>query len=269
VQAFNDDLPYDQFVREQIAGDLIDPPRLDPHSGANRSVVGTGFWLLGEGIHAPVDIAQDEADRIDNRVDTFGKAFLGLALGCARCHDHKFDAVSGSLDRTVGGPSVEVYLTEFQQGRGRPKPGPLDGAGRRSLYVRVRRNFLPGFLLAFDAPVPFQAMGRRNVTNVPAQSLALMNDPFVAEQAARWARKAVADSARRRRAARRPGKLDRQSGTRLPDATEVPSLLDLAAEMAATKRAYGLEADYEPTAEFPPHRSGLCGGPLQNRDSGR
>jgi len=112
-------------------------------------------------------------------------------------------------------------------------------------------------------------MGRRTVTNVPAQSLALMNDPFVAEQAARWARKAVADSARRRRAARRPGKLDRQSGTRLPDATEVPSLLDLAAETAAKKRAYGLEADYEPTAEFPSHRSGLCGGPLQNRDSGR
>jgi hypothetical protein len=103
-------------------------------------------------------------------------------------------AVSGSLDPTVGGPSVEVYLTDFQQGRGRPTPGPLDGAGRRSLYLRVRRNFLSGFLLAFDAPVPFQAMGRRTVTNVPAQSLALMNDPFVADQAARWARKAVADA---------------------------------------------------------------------------
>ena len=103
-------------------------------------------------------------------------------------------AVSGSLDRTVGGPPVEVFLTDFQQGRGRPGPGPLDGAGRRSIYVKVRRNFLSGFLLAFDAPVPFQAMGRRNVTNVPAQSLALMNDPFVAEQAARWARKAVADA---------------------------------------------------------------------------
>ena len=94
VAAFNDDLPYDQFVREQIAGDLVDKPRLDPRTGANRSVVGTGFWFLGEAIHAPVDIAQDEADRMDNCVDTFGKAFLGLALGCARCHDHKFDAIS-------------------------------------------------------------------------------------------------------------------------------------------------------------------------------
>jgi mono/diheme cytochrome c family protein len=94
VSAFNDDLPYDQFVREQVAGDLLEHPRIDAATGANLSVVGTGFWFLGEEVHAPVDIAQDEADRIDNRLDTFGKAFLGLALGCARCHDHKFDAIS-------------------------------------------------------------------------------------------------------------------------------------------------------------------------------
>jgi hypothetical protein len=93
VEAFNADLPYDRFVREQIAGDLVADPRLDD-TGANRSVVGTGFWYLGEEVHSPVDILQDEADRTDNRVDTFGKAFLGLALGCARCHDHKFDAIS-------------------------------------------------------------------------------------------------------------------------------------------------------------------------------
>jgi mono/diheme cytochrome c family protein len=94
VKAFNEDLPYDQFVREQIAGDLIERPRIDAKTGANESVVGTGFWFLGEAVHGPVDIAQDEADRMDNCVDTFGKAFLGLAMGCARCHDHKFDAIS-------------------------------------------------------------------------------------------------------------------------------------------------------------------------------
>jgi len=102
-------------------------------------------------------------------------------------------AVSGRLEPSIGGPSVEVFLTEFDEGRGRPAPGPLDGGGRRSLYTRIRRNFLPGFLVAFDLPVPFQAMGRRNVTNVPAQALALMNDPFVTEQAAVWARRTLAD----------------------------------------------------------------------------
>ena len=93
IDSLNTDLPYDQFVREQIAGDLLDTPRLNA-VGADLSVLGTGFWYLGEEIHSPVDIAQDAADRTDNRVDTFGKAFLGMALGCARCHDHKFDAIS-------------------------------------------------------------------------------------------------------------------------------------------------------------------------------
>jgi hypothetical protein len=103
IRALNADLPYDQFVREQIAGDLVDQPRIDPQTGANESVIGTGFWLLGEEVHSPVDIQQDEADRIDNRIDTFGKAFLGLALGCARCHDHKFDAISNEDYYAIAG----------------------------------------------------------------------------------------------------------------------------------------------------------------------
>ena len=105
----------------------------------------------------------------------------------------KILAVSGRLDRTVGGPPVDVSLSDFHEGRGKPASGPLDGNGRRSLYTKIRRNFLPGFLLAFDMPVPFQAMGRRNVTNVPAQALTMMNDPFVIEQAGLWAKKILAD----------------------------------------------------------------------------
>jgi hypothetical protein len=80
------------------------------------------------------------------------------------------------------------------QGRGRPgESGPVDGAGRRSIYVAVRRNFLSPMMLAFDAPIPLGTVGRRNVSNVPAQALILMNDPFVAEQARVWARKLLAD----------------------------------------------------------------------------
>ncbi|MEC9096464.1 MAG: DUF1549 domain-containing protein, partial [Planctomycetota bacterium] len=93
IRAFNADLPYDQFIREHIAGDLITEPRLN-EKGYNDSVRGTGFWWLGEAVHAPVDVRQDEADRIDNQIDVMGKAFLGMTIGCARCHDHKFDAIS-------------------------------------------------------------------------------------------------------------------------------------------------------------------------------
>ena len=86
--------------------------------------------------------------------------------------------VSGSLDRTLYGPSVPIHLTPFLDGRGRPESGPLDGAGRRSIYLAVRRNFLSPMMLAFDMPIPFTTIGRRNRSNVPAQSLLLMNDPW-------------------------------------------------------------------------------------------
>ncbi|MGH7168833.1 MAG: DUF1553 domain-containing protein, partial [Gemmataceae bacterium] len=100
-------------------------------------------------------------------------------------------SVSGRLDPHMYGPSVLVHLTAFQQGRGRPASGPLDGDGRRSLYLSVRRNFLSPFLLAFDTPSPFSAVGRRTVSNVPAQSLILLNDPFVHQQARLWAKRVL------------------------------------------------------------------------------
>ena len=104
-------------------------------------------------------------------------------------------AVSGRLDRTAFGPSVPVHLTEFMQGRGRPGvSGPLDGNGRRSIYISVRRNFLSPMMLAFDTPSPFSTVGRRTISNVPAQALILMNDPFVIEQANLWAAHLLADS---------------------------------------------------------------------------
>ena len=99
-------------------------------------------------------------------------------------------AISGRLDPALGGTPIPVHLTEFVVGRGRPdQSGPLDGAGRRSLYTAVRRNFLPTTLVTFDSPTPFSTVGRRNVTNVPAQSLALMNDPLFHQQARVWAQR--------------------------------------------------------------------------------
>jgi hypothetical protein len=103
-------------------------------------------------------------------------------------------SISGRLDRTPFGPSVPVHLTPFMQGRGRPgASGPLDGNGRRSIYIAIRRNFLSPMMLAFDTPIPFSTVGRRNVSNVPAQALILMNDPFVTEQAHVWAKRLLAD----------------------------------------------------------------------------
>jgi cytochrome c553 len=94
IRALNADLPYDQFVREHVAGDLLANPRRHPSEGFNESIIGTGFWHLGEATHSPVDIRADEAGRADNQIDVFAKAFLAQTVACARCHDHKFDAIS-------------------------------------------------------------------------------------------------------------------------------------------------------------------------------
>ncbi|MCI0703940.1 MAG: PSD1 and planctomycete cytochrome C domain-containing protein [Planctomycetia bacterium] len=102
-------------------------------------------------------------------------------------------AVSGRLDRKMEGPGVLPYLTDHQVGRGRPSTnGPLDGNGRRSIYLQVRRNFLNPMFTAFDYPTPFTTIGRRTVSNVPAQALVMLNNPFVLQQAELWAKRVLA-----------------------------------------------------------------------------
>lgn len=94
IRAYNSDLPYDQFVREALAGDLLENPRLCSVDGSNQSIIGPGFFYLTDGHHGPADIHADEARVFDTIIDTTSKAFLALTLSCCRCHDHKFDALS-------------------------------------------------------------------------------------------------------------------------------------------------------------------------------
>jgi hypothetical protein len=106
-------------------------------------------------------------------------------------------ALSGRIDPTMYGPSIPVHLTSFMEGRGRPgRSGPLDGSGRRTVYLEVRRNFLDPMLVVFDFPTLPACLGRRNVSNVPAQALTLLNDPFVLSQAKAWAGRAIKEQPR-------------------------------------------------------------------------
>ena len=80
IRAFNNDVPYDQFIREHLAGDLVPTPRLNADSGFNESILGTGFWHLGEWVHSPVDTRKDEADRFDNMIDVMSKSLLAMTV---------------------------------------------------------------------------------------------------------------------------------------------------------------------------------------------
>ena len=93
IGAWNADKPFDRFVTEQLAGDLL-PPATE--SERREHLVATGFLALGPKVLAEVDAKKMEMDIIDEQVDTLGRALLGLTVGCARCHDHKFDPLTNA-----------------------------------------------------------------------------------------------------------------------------------------------------------------------------
>jgi len=90
IDSFNDDTPFDQFIREQIAGDLLDA-KTDTERQEN--LIATGFLALGTKSLVERNPRQFRADLIDEQIDTTTQAFLGVTVSCARCHDHKFDPI--------------------------------------------------------------------------------------------------------------------------------------------------------------------------------
>ena len=90
IEAFNNDKPFDRFVREQIAGDLMEAA--SPQEKANN-IIATGFLMVGDVEIVEPDKPKMETDHIDTQVSKIGTAFLGMTLGCVRCHDHKFDPI--------------------------------------------------------------------------------------------------------------------------------------------------------------------------------
>src|SRR5262249_41808860 len=89
IDAFNSDMPYDLFVKRQIAADLMEseePQRL-------KHLPALGFFGLGAQYYKNSDAARATADELDDRVDTLARGFLGLTVSCARCHDHKYDPI--------------------------------------------------------------------------------------------------------------------------------------------------------------------------------
>ena len=105
IRAFNDDLPFDEFVKRQIAGDLMENESGDRF----RELAGMGFLGLGAQYYKNSDRAKAEADELDDAIDTLTRGFLGLTVSCARCHDHKYDPI----------PTIDYYsLAGIFNGRG-------------------------------------------------------------------------------------------------------------------------------------------------------
>ncbi len=115
VAAFNRDMSYADFVRFQIAGDLLPPPR--PGGINPDAIVATGLLAIADFVPGDVDKDQMIADYVNDQVNVVGKAFLGLTIGCARCHDHKFDPISAEDYYALAGIFFSTSLV----------PGPVPG----------------------------------------------------------------------------------------------------------------------------------------------
>jgi mono/diheme cytochrome c family protein len=106
IQAFNEDLPYDEFIRLQIAADLMPRPGKDDR--AALGLFGLGPWYYS---NAPPPEAR--ADERHDRVDVLTRGFLGLTVACARCHDHKFDPISTKDYYALAGVFARTQYTEY------------------------------------------------------------------------------------------------------------------------------------------------------------
>ena len=125
VRAFNDDLPYDQFVRYQIAGDLIGTD--DPTRFKTDAITATGIWTFPH-VLSDADFDRLLADFVDQQIDVLGRTFLGLTLACARCHDHKFDPISQREYYSLAG----IFFSSHSLTGEHPDSGAITGG--RSAY---------------------------------------------------------------------------------------------------------------------------------------
>ncbi len=109
IQAFNDDLPYDQFVKAQLAGDLLD------EKARYKTLPATGFLGLGPWYYDNGAVEVTRADERHDRVDVVTRGFLGLTVACARCHDHKYDPIPTTDYYSLAGVFLNTAYHEYPQ----------------------------------------------------------------------------------------------------------------------------------------------------------
>ncbi len=94
IRALNEDVPYNRLILEHLAGDLLPDPRINSELGLNESVIGASQLRMVFHGFSPTDALEEKVRFVDDQINVLSKAFLGLTVSCARCHDHKFDAIS-------------------------------------------------------------------------------------------------------------------------------------------------------------------------------
>jgi mono/diheme cytochrome c family protein len=174
IRAFNADLPFDRFIVEQIAGDELDDGEAD-------AIVATGFNRLGPWDDEPADVAADRFDQLEDIVNSTCQAFLGLTMGCARCHDHKFDPLSQRDYYSL--VSVFGLLKRPQSGRTELTLPIAKPADRQRMSEEQKKASPQGYFFEeMAATDPFHVLVRGNPHQpaeevLPAVPVALASEP--------------------------------------------------------------------------------------------
>ncbi len=160
IEAFNSDRPFDQFLREQIAGDLL--PAGDPGQ-RSRQLTATAFLALGPTNYEEQDKQQLRFDIIDEQLDTIGKAVLGQTIGCARCHDHKFDPIPQRDYYALAGIFASTRtLANYTDNVARWVDAPLSMDGEQEEKLRAHETRLAAMKADLDAAKNNLAALRKN-----------------------------------------------------------------------------------------------------------
>ena len=195
VRAFNNDLPYDRFIKLQLAGDQLEEGSKPPYDGR----VALGFFGLGAQYYKNTDAAKAAADELDDRVDTLTRGFLGLTVSCARCHDHKFDPIPTQDYYSLAGVfsssklanlplASDDELKTFQQKQERLKTAESQlnalTVDERSRLGRATAERLDAYLVAAWKFKTLQRAGSKlSAAEVAAKEGV---DPELLERAAKW-----------------------------------------------------------------------------------
>jgi mono/diheme cytochrome c family protein len=170
IRAFNEDKPYDRFVREQLAGDELEP-------AAPEGLVATGYYRLGLWDDEPADPELSYYDQLDDIVATTGQTFLGLTVNCARCHDHKIDPVPQKDYYRLLAFVHGVRGYDYGEGAQRPLAPRAEAEKNReavSAYEKKAMELAGGLKKVEDALAPKLAGGERDDFKYPHNRLAIV-----------------------------------------------------------------------------------------------
>lgn len=183
IEAYNQDLPYDQFVVKQIAGDLLP---YESQRERDENLTATAYLMLGSKVLGLFDKEQLYLDVADEQIDTIGKSMLGLTLGCARCHDHKFDPIpqadyyafagiflsTVTLDDRLGGPK------EDESDWSRRGLGPDGDAKLQAFLAEHRYEWIKTTQKRFQARKRLQELERQDGSEASRNQLAEAREEY-------------------------------------------------------------------------------------------